>query len=104
MAAPLSQDEIDALLTDDALVDDISADISEAAEAAATESETRSGKTKHFSVSQPKPFRYTFKYSSPVIKQSDMVIDPETENDLAPDIPVVRSMSNYAKLRALETA
>ncbi len=100
MAAPLSQDEIDALLnsTEDAIEggDDsvFEPDIAEA--------EPRKGGTKNFEIPVEDPYRFKFNYNSPVIKCKGYVYNPEeepVEEQNGEEKLVVRSIFNYATTR-----
>ena len=98
MAAPLSQDEVDALLSQDA----VSGDTTENEEISVQEShdatKTKS-KTRHFSIPESKPYRFKFGYRSPVIRSQECVFDPDPVKEFEPGMVVVRSLSNYAEFR-----
>ena len=96
MAAPLSQDEIDALLnsSEDALDSDdpiSDTDIDE------PEQPKKSG-IKNFEIPAIKPYRFKFNYHSPIIKCTNYVYNPEDDsNDKSENENlVVRSLFNYA--------
>lgn len=96
MAAPLEQNEIDALLSSD-LLDDIGADDSMSAPPAPSAAPGKKSKTRHFGVPVSSPYRFHFKYKSPVLKSSEVLYDPDPENEVESPTPVVRSLSNYAR-------
>ncbi|MFC1477293.1 hypothetical protein ACFL6L_02390 [candidate division KSB1 bacterium] len=98
MAAPLSQEEIDALLTDNAIDDDdTSAEETEVhAEPASGDSRSRN---KHFGASRPKPFRYHFRYKSPILKSREILLNPGPDSASDQSGVIVRNLNNYAQYR-----
>ncbi|MCP4725512.1 MAG: hypothetical protein GY863_10770 [bacterium] len=98
MAAPLSQDEIDALLnsTDDSMDGDDSG-----FEPDFTEDEPKRGGTKNFEIPEVAPYRFKFNYLSPVIKSKRYIYNPDEEpvEDKEEETLVVRSIFNYAAAR-----
>jgi len=93
MAAPLSQDEIDALLGGSGDLDDtgsIDMDVDIAEEA------PRKGGTKNVSIPVIKPFRFNFSYRSPVLKTDDYVFNPNLEEKMEESTVIVRTISNYS--------
>lgn len=93
MAAPLSQDEIDALLGDSEALDDsdpieIEADFDEEA--------SRKTGSKNVRVPITKPFRFDFSYRSPILKNNDYVFNPNIEEKMENSTVVVRTISNYS--------
>ncbi|MFC1553582.1 hypothetical protein ACFL7D_03010 [candidate division KSB1 bacterium] len=96
MAAPISQDEIDALLESGGDFDDqesVDTDISGSADA------PRKTGSKYISITKAEPYRFKFIYKSPVLKSSDYVLDPEDENMLDHSVPVVRRLMNFSNSR-----
>ena len=92
MATPISQDEIDALLGGIEPLDDtslIEMDIDE----------KTSHKTglKYVKILTKEPYRFKFKYRSPILKNGDYIYNPESDMELDESIPVVRSLSEYAR-------
>ncbi|MFC1729090.1 hypothetical protein ACFL6I_02025 [candidate division KSB1 bacterium] len=96
MAAPLNQDEIDALLSSDAFDDEPLPEESGGEPEPAARTKSR---TKHFGVPVNIPFRFKFTYRSPIIKSQDILIDPDPEEVQDSTVVIVRSLSNYAKYR-----
>jgi len=96
MAAPLNQNEIDALLTSDAAIED---DPSLNTDPGETAQISHRSRTKHFGSPDHRPYRFHFEYYSPVIKMKDIVLDPDPESDFEPSDVVVRSISNYVLYR-----
>ncbi|MCH7781680.1 hypothetical protein IID62_01295 [candidate division KSB1 bacterium] len=93
MAAPLSQDEIDALLGDTDALDDsdpieLEADIAE-------EGSRKTG-SKNIGIRETKPFRFDFSYRSPILKSNDYVFNPNLEEKMENSTVVVRTISNYS--------
>lgn len=93
MAAPLSQDEIDALLGDTEELDDtgsieMDSDLDEEA--------PRKGGTKNVGIPETKPFRFDFTYRSPVLKTNDYVFNPNLEEKMEVSTVIVRTISNYS--------
>ncbi len=101
MAAPLSQDEIDALLnsTDefDSMEDDSPMDSGDFPD----EAPARKGGTKNFNPIEVPAFRFKFNYNSPIVKSSAYRFNPEDDKDTGKDENdlVVRSIFNYASMK-----
>jgi len=93
MAAPLSQDEIDALLGDSEELDDSG---SIEMESDFAEDDSRKTGTKNVGIPVPKPFRFDFSYRSPVLKTNDYVYNPNLEEKMEASTVVVRTISNYS--------
>ncbi len=93
MAEPLEQSEIDDLLNsagdfDDPDIDDLGTDD--------LDESTPHRKIANFRTPEEKPFRFKFRYKSPIVKSNSYLLNPDEENDPESSQPVVRTLSNYA--------
>ena len=93
MAEPLNQNEIDSLLgaadaIDDGDMGDMGLD--------PAEEPARSTGAKHVGIPEAKPYRFKFYYSTPIVKNSDYVFNPNSERDVDESVTVVRTLKNYA--------
>ena len=94
MAEPLDQSEIDDLLNsagdfDEPEIDDVGTDELD-------ESAPRR-KITNFRTPEEKPYRFNFRYKSPIVKSNNYLLNPNEENDPESSQPVVRTLSNYAQ-------
>jgi len=96
MAAPLNQNEIDALLSVETAEGAAGADLGNTD----TDIQTRSrAKAKQIGIPAIAPFRFRYIYKSPVIKKHTCIFDPDPDSEPDPSAVVVRSLSNYAHFR-----
>lgn len=93
MAAPLSQDEIDALLGGgDDLDEPGSADI----EDDLSDEPQRKQGLKNVGLPVTKPFRFKIVYRTPILKSDDYIFNPSSEEEFDKSSTVVRTLSNYS--------
>lgn len=93
MAAPLSQDEIDALLGGgDDLDEPGSADI----EDDLSDEPQRKQGLKNVGLPETKPFRFEIVYRTPILKSDDYIFNPSSEEEFDKSSTVVRTLSNYS--------
>jgi len=96
MAAPVSQDEIDSLLGGIETLDDTS--LSEV-DADTEEKPSRKTGVKYVGILMKEPYRFKTRYRSPILKGGEYIYNPESDVELDESIPVVRSLSEYARYR-----
>ena len=94
MAELMDQSEIDALLNSTLNEMDEDGGGDDAGESA----EPASGgkKTKIYTYKEDKNKRFKFPYHSPVVKNSNFIMNPDPHDALPEDVPVVRTLANYA--------
>jgi len=92
MAEKISKDDIDELLNG-----------SPEAEQAIVKQDTQKSPTKNqfFKPKQERRLRFEYKYRSPIIKKEDIVIDPETSEDLKEGSVIVQSLYHFTHNRNL---
>ena len=102
MAEPLSQNEIDDLLGGD---DDFDETDSEDLLADTDDETGPRRKIMNFSSPQVEPYRFHFKYSSPILKNDRYMYNPSNESDTEfSSGAIVRSLSNYAHFKKSQQA